>query len=177
MYDVIPVFLIAVALSMDTFSASLSLGALNIEYKTGVIISIIVGIMHFIMPLLGMRIGEIIFSIFPFEPNLILGLIFLILTFKMAYDVFVSCDERIELSILGIFLFSLSVSLDAFTTGIGLFAITKHVMIATTIFSVVSFLFTISAIMFGRYINCRFNNISSILGIIILFIMSLCLII
>ena len=177
MHDIIPVLLIAIALSMDTFSASLSLGALNIEHKTGIIISFMVGIMHFIMPLLGMFVGKFIFNIFPFKPDFVLGIIFLVLTFKMSYDVFINHNETIELSILGILLFSISVSADAFTTGIGLLAITSNILFATIMFSVVSFLFTISAIMFGRYINYKFNKISSILGIIILLIMSLYLII
>ena len=177
MHDVISIFIIAIALSMDTFSASLSLGVLNIKLKTGIIISTTVGIMHFIMPLLGMKLGKSLLVLLPFQPDFVLGIIFLVLAFKMIYDVYVENDEVINLSIIGILLFSLSVSMDAFTTGIGLLAITDKIVLSTLIFMLVSFSFTLSAILLGKYINYKFNKVSSLIGIVILIIMSLYLII
>ena len=55
--QLLSVFLIGIALSMDTFSLSLSLGTL-IDYKSIFKLSFIVGIMHFIMPFLGSLIGN-----------------------------------------------------------------------------------------------------------------------
>ena len=45
------IFLIGLALSMDAFSISLSIGLNNISKLKRIFIPIIVGIMHFIMPL------------------------------------------------------------------------------------------------------------------------------
>ena len=51
MKEIITLFIIAIALSMDTFSLSLGIGTSNITKKRMLIFSIIVGIMHFIMPI------------------------------------------------------------------------------------------------------------------------------
>ena len=177
MQEILSILLVAVALSMDTFSVSLSLGTANIEIKKGLFLSTVTGIMHFIMPLLGMVIGTFLLSFLPFEHDFFLGIIFLILGIKMIYDLFIEKEENISLNLLGIFLFSISVSFDAFTTGIGLPVITDKILVATLIFLLVSYLFTILGIILGKFVNQKIGKLSSIIGIIILFGMALYLII
>ena len=177
MQEILSILLIAVALSMDTFSVSLSLGTANIEIKKGLILSTVTGIMHFIMPLLGMLIGNFLLDKLPFEHDFFLGIIFLILAFKMIYDFFVEKEENIKLNLLGIFLFSVSVSIDAFTTGIGLPAITNKIVTATLIFMVISYIFTLCGILLGKYVNKKLGKISAIIGIVILLAMAINLII
>lgn len=177
MHKLLTTFIIAIALSMDTFSVSLSIGSFNINMKKGLILSIMVGVMHFIMPLLGMVIGYNIFKFLPFDSDLVLGIIFLVLFFKMTYDYFVNDIDEIKLNIVGIFLFSLSVSMDAFTTGIGLLNYVDNMFVTLIIFMLVSFLFTISGIVLGKYANKKLGKISNIIGILILFILAIYLII
>ena len=57
-YIIIP--LIAISLSMDAFSLSLAFGMQGIEHKKKLFMSIIVGIYHFIMPLIGVYFGNFI---------------------------------------------------------------------------------------------------------------------
>ena len=177
MHEILEIVVIAVALSMDTLSVSLSLGTVDIEMKKGVLLSTIVGIMHFIMPLLGVFIGNYILKLLPFDHDFFLGIIFLILAFKMIYELFIENKESINMNILGMLLFSLSVSFDSFTTGIGLLAITNKILLSTIIFMIISYLFTLFGILIGKYVNHKIGKLSSIFGIIILIIMSLYLII
>lgn len=177
MQELFPILLVAIALSMDTFSFSLSLGTANIEIKKGIVLSIFVGIMHFIMPLLGNSIGKNILKMLPIEPDFFLGIIFLILAFKMIYDIYYEEEKKIILNIISMFIISLSVSFDAFTTGMGILAITNKILGACCVFMIVSFIFTISGILLGKFVNRKFGSISSIIGIIILFIMAIYLII
>ena len=69
MYSIIMLFTIGIALSMDTFSLSLSIGTLNIKSKKIILIAIIVGIMHFIMPLIGMLIGKAVLCFIPLRES------------------------------------------------------------------------------------------------------------
>ena len=55
---IITIFLIAVSLSMDAFSLALIYGTQGITKKDKVLLSLIVGIYHFIMPLIGVTIGN-----------------------------------------------------------------------------------------------------------------------
>ena len=50
--------LIGICLSMDTFSLSLSLGTFNIVKKKCILFSCLVAMFHFIMPLLGVILGN-----------------------------------------------------------------------------------------------------------------------
>ena len=95
----------------------------------------------------------------------------------MIYDIFFEKEDTINLNYFGIFLFSISVSFDAFTTGIGLLVLTSNILLATFIFMITSFTFTIVGITLGKYVNQKIGKISSIVGVIILLIMALYLII
>lgn len=177
MYEIFKITVVAIALSMDTFSVSLSLGTANITKKDSFLLSIIVGIMHFIMPLIGLVIGSIILEKINVNAHLLLAFIFLTLIIKMIHDLFVEKNDQINLSLLGIFVYAFSVSLDAFSTGIGLSAITNKYLISSTIFMFISSLFTLLGIKFGKMVNKKIGKVSSIIGIIILIITVICLII
>ena len=58
MQDIFIILIIAVSLSMDTFSLSLAYGMLKLKNSIIKQISITVGIFHFFMPLLGDFLGE-----------------------------------------------------------------------------------------------------------------------
>ena len=73
--QLIPVILIAVSLSMDAFSLSLLYGTLKMDRITNLKLSIIVGIYHFFMPLLGNVVGYTIINVLPIKPNFIVFMI------------------------------------------------------------------------------------------------------
>ncbi len=177
MHEFFSILIVAIALSMDTFSVCLSLGTANIEMNKGIFLSLLVGIMHFIMPLIGMILGEILLYKLLINKEIFLSIIFLILALKMLYDVFIESDENIELNFLSILLFAFSVSLDAFTTGIGIRALTNNIIMATSTFMITSFIFSISGILLGKYVNKKIGKLSTVFGIIILIIMAIYLII
>ena len=74
--SIIMVIVIAVSLSMDAFSLSLAYGTLNLEKSQIRLLSLIVGLYHFFMPLLGMWVGT---KILNFRHNF-LNFHFIILT-------------------------------------------------------------------------------------------------
>ena len=67
--SIIMVIVIAVSLSMDAFSLSLAYGTLNLEKSQIRLLSLIVGLYHFFMPLLGMWVGTKILNFLPINPN------------------------------------------------------------------------------------------------------------
>ena len=77
MFSFFTVLLVAIGLSMDTFSLSLGYGMFNLSKKNIIRISIIVGLFHFLMPLLGNRFGDIILKYSPICEKNIIGLVFL----------------------------------------------------------------------------------------------------
>ena len=79
MAEIITLLGIGIALSMDTFSLSLSIGMFLSNNSNNVKISTIVGILHFILPLIGIIIGKIILKIIPFPPHLLMSVILFII--------------------------------------------------------------------------------------------------
>ncbi len=169
MKELFNILLIAVALSMDTFSLSLGLGTYNLPKKKILTISTVVGIMHFLMPFLGNLIGNKIVSFFSLNHNLFLGCILLFIACNLLVEI-LKKEEKVslDLSLLGILLFSFGVSIDAFSTGLGLQAITKSKTIAMMIFSVVSFFFTWIGLNIGKIASDKLGKKATILGLLLL---------
>lgn len=167
------VVLIAISLSMDAFSLSLLYGTEGIKSKGKCLLSIIVGIYHFIMPLIGLLIGTLITSKIVFNTNILVGIILSLISIEMLISSFKNKEEKFLLSIPGFLLFGLSVSIDSLTTGIGLPAITTSYFITAIIFSITSFFFTYLGLNLGNIINQKYGNISTIVGGIILLILGI----
>lgn len=171
--QILSILLIGIALSMDTFSLSLSLGTFNITNKQALKLSIIVGIMHFFMPILGMLLGEKLISLFELQCDFLLGVILLFIAIQMIIDLIKHEENSFNLNILGMFLFALGVSLDSFSVGLGIKAITENINLATSIFAICSFIFTFIGIMIGKFANKFIGTYASIFGVVILLILGI----
>ena len=162
--NIITIVVIAVSLSMDAFSLSLAYGTLNLEKKYIKKLSTIVGLYHFIMPLIGLTIGNILIEILPLNTNIIVCIVLTLIGIEMIIDTFKKEEEIKIMSLKELLLFGLAVSLDSFSVGIGLKAITENKVLAVSIFSISSFIFTYIGLILGKKINNLIGKISTILG-------------
>lgn len=158
---------------MDAFSLALIYGTQKITKKHKLILSIIVGIYHFIMPLLGLIIGSYLTSKIIINTNILVGIILSLIAIEMLISSFKDKEEKFLLSIPGYLIFGLSVSIDSLTTGIGLPAIADNYILTSTIFSITSFLFTYLGLNLGNILNKKYGKISTIFGGLILFIIGI----
>ena len=163
------VIALAIALSMDAFSLALCLGTLNFSYKKMLMISVTVGIFHFIMPIIGMYIAEIILKFVIFNPKYISFIVFFILGLFMIFET----NVNKIFNIFSIVLFALLVSIDSFVAGIGLENIYNNHIVCALTFTIFSSLFTLSGLFLGKYINSKIGNVSKLIGGIILIVLSI----
>lgn len=170
---IITIFLIAVSLSMDAFSLALIYGTQGITKKHKILLSLIVGIYHFIMPLIGVAIGTVITKKILVNPNIIVGIILSLIAIEMIISSFKEEDKKFLLTIPGYLLFGLSVSIDSLTTGIGLSLITQKYIFSSFIFAITSLSFTFFGLNIGDRLNKKYGRISTILGGIVLFILGI----
>jgi len=91
---------------MDTFSLSLGVGMFNVSRKKALELSLIVGVMHFLQPLLGMILGEQLIKTFELKCDILLGIILIFIAVEMIIDIIKHEEEKFNLSILGMFLFA-----------------------------------------------------------------------
>lgn len=158
---------------MDAFSLALAYGAGGITKKDKNILSLIVGIYHFVMPLLGITIGNLFITKINFNTGIIVGIILLLIGIEMIISSFKNKKDKVLYSLYGYLLFGLSVSIDSFTVGIGLKAITNNILLASLIFAFTSFIFTFIGLNIGNYLNFKYGNISTIIGGITLMVIGI----
>lgn len=167
------IFTIAVSLSMDAFSLSLAYGTLGLTKKEVNKLSLIVGIYHFFMPLIGLFFGRLFLKLIPLNPDLI---VFIVLSFvggEMIVESLKKEDLTKKTSLIELLFFGLAVSIDSFSVGIGLNSISNNYLLCSCIFSITSFLFTYLGLKLGYKINQIVGKISTIIGGIVLIILGI----
>jgi len=165
------ILIVAISLSMDAFSLSLIYGTLNIPLKMIRIVSSTVGIFHFFMPLFGYLFGDLLSSFLVFNPNNLVGIIFVYLAIQMFLSVFKQEEVEMFGGLLSYLLFGFTVSIDSFSVGIGLGSLDTHILYPCISFSLTSFIFTYLGLKMGKKLALKFGKISTVLGSIILFIL------
>lgn len=166
-------FLIAVSLSMDAFSLALIYGTYGFSRKNEVLLASVVGIFHFFMPLLGLGLGSIIMQYFVFDLNLMVGIIFLIIGIEMIISEKKDEEVKILVGWFSFLLFGLSVSIDSFTTGIGLSVISRNYIGVSVLFMVVSGLFTYVGLRFGNKLSESFGKYATVSGGILMCLLAI----
>lgn len=160
---------------MDAFTLAFSYGIKKVDNKSLVITSIVTGIFHFIMPLIGNIIGIPLFEYTLIKPRYILFLVFLIISIDMFINFFNENSKLRNLNIAGIILFAFSVSFDSFSVGLGINYICSNVVLSVSIFCFVSMLFTFLGFMLGKFLSQKIGKYAFLFGSLVLFIYSLVL--
>ena len=167
------VFLMAISLSMDAFSLALAYGTLGMGNKDKIILSLVVGIFHLIMPLLGMLVGELILSLFKFNADIVVAIILSFIGIQMIVSSFKKDEELKPLKFSEFFLFGLAVSIDSFSLGITLPNMGVSTIISPFIFAITSAAFTFAGLLIGNKIEKLLGKIATIIGGVILTLIGL----
>ena len=153
---IVTILLIAISLSMDAFSLALIYGTEGINKKNKILLSVVVGTYHFIMPIIGLTIGNIITSKIIVNTNILVGIILSLIAIEMIISSFKEKEEKFLLTIPGYLLFGLSVSIDSLTTGVGLSGITDKYILSSIIFAFTSLIFTYLGLNLGDKLNKKY---------------------
>lgn len=158
---------------MDAFSLAIVYGTNGMKKQRILLLSVIVGIFHFVMPNLSGLLGKLFFINFSSYGNIIAGIVFLILAIEMLFS-FKEEDTKYKLdSWIELLLFGFAVSIDSFTVGLALSLDNENLILAGMIFSIISALFTFLGLLLGKLLSEKVGSVSKIIGIIILFIFSI----
>ncbi len=161
------VILISVSLSMDAFSLSLAYGTLGMSNKDKKLLSLITGVFHFFMPLLGLLIGNIILNFININPGVVVACILSFIGVEMIISSFKE-EEVKKMKLPEYFLFALAVSIDSFSVGITLTEINTNLFFSPLVFALTSTFFTFAGLSLGNKIEKMVGKMSTIIGGIIL---------
>ena len=171
--NIILIFIIAVSLSMDAFSLSLAYGTVSMTKKEINLLSIIVGMYHFFMPIFGMLIGGFVFDVLHLNNKLIVLVIFSFIGINMVIESFKKEEKVKRMKIGEMILFGLAVSIDSFSVGIGINNISSNFFLCSCIFSLISFIFTYIGLKLGNKLNQLIGKIATLIGGITLVVLGL----
>lgn len=158
------ILLVAISVSMDAFSLSLLYGTLNLRTNQITKLSVMVGVFHFFMPLLGLISGTYIIEILHMPSHIVMSIIFIFIGFEMINSSFNKDKQIVLLDFKGLILFSFTVSIDSFSIGAGLKAFSDNYLMCATMFLISSFIFTYLGLNIGKKINKKIGFISTLIG-------------
>lgn len=166
------IFLIGLALSMDAFSLSLCIGINKVSNFTKIKISIMISIMHFIMPLFGVIIGVNLIKTIHINTDILIILIFIIVGLIMLLE---KNEEKkvMNFNLFTIFLLAFSVSFDSFSIGVSLFFITNNLFLSFCIFALCSGTLSYIGLYLGEYCTYLFKNKAKYIGGLILLVLAI----
>lgn len=173
MGTILIILLIGISLSMDAFSLAIIYGTYGLSKKNEILLSVIVGVFHFFMPLIGLFFGGILMKYFIFSINLVVGIIFGIIGISMIISGLRNEDVKLFVNLVGFLLFGLSVSIDSLTTGIGLSLISNNYLLVSSVFMIVSGVFTYIGLIFGGILNKKFGSYANVMGGIIMIVLAI----
>ena len=171
--NIILIFIIAMSLSMDAFSLALAYGTISIRKEEIKLLSTIVGLYHFIMPIFGMLFGRFILNFIHIGSNLLVLLILGFIGLNMVFESMKETKEVKSLKLREMILFGFAVSIDSFSVGVGINSITNNYLLSSLIFSIVSFLFTYIGLFMGNKLNKLIGKLSTLFGGLILIFFAL----
>ena len=170
---IVLIITLAISLSMDAFSLALIYGTLNLDKKIEKFMALTVGIFHFFMPILGFYLGKMLLVMIRINPDIIVGIIFIVLGIDMIISIKKEEQVKILTSLYSVLFFALTVSIDSFSTGIAFGASNTSIIIPCIIFAIISGLSTYLGLIFGKKLSTTFGDIATILGALILILLGI----
>ena len=102
---ILTLFLIGISLSIDAFSIALAYGLIGISKKNMFLSSLIVGLFHFFMPLLGSALGSELLSIIKIDQKYLIITILILLLIEMIKSINEE-QKQINMNIIGMISFA-----------------------------------------------------------------------
>lgn len=156
-------FLIAVALSLDAFGVSLSIGlSKNLEYKNKVLFCLSFGFFQFILAYVGSYLGVLFNKYIMTIPNLIGGTVIFIVGILMLKDSIKNDNTNMNINKKMYFILGISVSIDAAVIGFTVLnnLTSKLLLLESTLFiGIITSTFCLTAFLISGYLK-KINTVA-----------------
>ncbi|OCL25660.1 hypothetical protein U472_15125 [Orenia metallireducens] len=184
MVSIIEVVVLGVALGTDAFSVSVAIGTRRLRLLLLLKLSLVIGIFHVIMPLLGLELGLFLHNFFGnyyFEDTIdkvttaigsgvlmILGMIMIYENFKSDED-----DNNFDLYGWSLIILALSVSIDALSVGFSLGMLDTNIIFSCLILGVIATVMVICGLTLGDKIGKLLSGNAEVLGGVALIVLGI----
>lgn len=175
--QLVTILIMAVALGLDAFSLGIGIGMKGIRLRDVLRISIVTALFHIIMPLIGMYMGKYVSSLLGDITTYAAGGLLVLLGAHMILNAFREGDTKLvdHRSLLGVVLFSLSVSVDSFSVGVSLGMFSSDLILTVLAFGVCGGVMSVMGLLLGRRVSQNLGDYGEAIGGAILLAFGLCL--
>ncbi|GEL77262.1 manganese efflux pump MntP [Tenuibacillus multivorans] len=169
--SIIPILLLAIAVGMDAFSVSLSVGLMRIRLRIIAAFILLVGAFHVLMPLAGVTLGHLLSHKLGIIAQLIGGWILIMIGAQMIVATLLQKDMVRHMKLTGFVVLAFTVSLDSFSVGLslGMFGLNQAAIIM--MFGLMSMIMATLGIMLAKQGKMLFGQYSEALGGIVLIVL------
>ncbi|SEG62629.1 manganese efflux pump [Paenibacillus sp. UNC499MF] len=173
--QLLTIFIMAIALGFDAFSLGIGIGMRGIRLLHILKISIVIGLFHILMPLLGMYAGHYLGSLLGQVAVAAGGGLLILLGSHMIYSSFRGEDSPAfdHRTFWGMILFALSVSVDSFSVGVSLGIFATDVVLTVLLFGLLGGGMSILGLLLGRRVGSWIGEYGEALGGLILLLFGL----
>ena len=165
--------LIAISLSMDTFSLSLSIGTVFNNKKYSILLSGVVGLFHFFMPILGSFLGYVFINNYHINSDLLASIIFIYIAINMFKEFKSNNHKQFNIGFLNMLLFAFGVSLDSFGVGCTFTGNLKQNIFVSLLFALFAYIFTYFGLLFGNKLEEKIGSYAILLGASIMVVLAI----
>jgi putative Mn2+ efflux pump MntP len=173
--------ILGISLSIDSFVASVSIGAnkIKLQFFPAMKIAFIMAFFQTLFPFLGWLTGKSIMRYIEEYDHWVAFIMLSAIGFKMIYDSLKNEETQKDLDLknMAILGMAIATSIDALVVGIGFGIIAVEILLALCIIGFSTFLFSAVGIRIGKFIGDRFNKAAGVLGGLVLFLLGLKLLI
>lgn len=173
--QLLTLMIMAMAVSMDAFSLGIGVGTIGISLRRMVKLSIVIGLAHLIMPLIGILFAQILHRYIGFFASYIGGGLLLIMGIHMVWSA-IQGEKMIRIvPIHGIALviFALSVSIDALSIGFSLGLFSVNTWLTVLLFGFWGMMMSMFGLMIGKHVGYWLGHYGAAVGGIVLCILGL----
>lgn len=166
--QVFALLLMAAALGTDAMSLAIGIGLKGVSWREGLRTSLVIGLFHIIMPLVGSWAGGYLSRVAGEIARATGAGIVAIIGISMIWGCLKSGDEghnlQIKLSGLSLLLLALSVSMDALSVGLGLGALGYNIYLTAMLFGVFGAGMTAAGLFMGHKIGTFLGKYGEAVG-------------
>lgn len=170
--NILFLILVGFSLSMDTFSLAINIGTFNHPKKDDISYSMIVGLFHFVLPIIGAYLGVYLINIIAIKISTLLFFVFLFIAIEMFISLISKEEKDLKLNSLNKLIYAFSVSLDSLTVGLILKSMGSIWILGPIIFALEAAFFTFLGLTVGKFSYQKMGLKARILGLIIILVLA-----
>jgi putative Mn2+ efflux pump MntP len=176
--QVLALLLMAAALGTDAMSLAIGIGLRGISRREGIRVSLVIGLFHIIMPLIGTAAGGYLSRLAGGMAQIIGAAIVAFIGIRMVWGCLTSDSSNNQmtpwkLTGVSLLLLALSVSIDALSVGLGLGAFGYNIYLTSTLFGLFGAGMTAAGLFLGRKMGFLVGKYGELVGGGVLIILAL----